>query len=217
MPSSPSASPSSPSVATTPATSGAASATGVSLGAGISLFSSPCKVTSGARTLPIWFSSHACRRSAARSRAGTDRRSSAISSMRGFRGSCPFLSRPTMLPFHHRRPCSDRLMAESGALARPCAREAISPASPLSAAERRALPWMPMARGSGTNEKPCSRPTYSPSTMTSPSSSTVATNSSSSRRRRISTLVRRSTKRWVSFSCSASDNRSSTALVRSCQ
>ena len=67
------------------------------------------------------------------------------------------------------------------------------------------------------NRKPESVPTCWPSTNTSPTGVISASSIAFSFSRLISTLVRRSTKRAVRRSCSASDRRSSIARVRSCQ
>ena len=63
------------------------------------------------------------------------------------------------------------------------------------------------------NMKPSRRPMTWPSTMTSPVLLISVSSPVFSRSRRISTLVRRSTKRSVSRSCSASESLSSTARV----
>ena len=80
------------------------------------------------------------------------------------------------------------------------------------AGRRCAAPWLPRppACGSGTKWKPCRWPTCCPSTVTSPVAVISASSMAFSLRRRMSTLVRRSTKRWASRSCSASDSLSST-------
>ena len=62
---------------------------------------------------------------------------------------------------------------------------------------------------SGRKRKPSRRPTGWPSTSTSPAAVTALISSSPLFRRRVSTAWRRSTKRWVSDWCSASDRRSS--------
>ena len=72
-------------------------------------------------------------------------------------------------------------------------------------------------RASGVNMKPSSRPMVWPSTTTSPVLLISVSSPVFSRSRRISTLVRRSTKRSVSRSCSASESLSSTARVTPCQ
>ena len=73
-------------------------------------------------------------------------------------------------------------------------------------------PWPPSppAEASGANVKPSSRPMAWPSTTTSPVLLISVSNIVFSRSRRINTLVRRSTKRSVSRSCSASESLSST-------
>ena len=77
-------------------------------------------------------------------------------------------------------------------------------------------------RRAGPTDRPGTRsrsswPIGSGPTLTSPSASTVTGSASAPRApmSRTSTAVRRSTKRWVSRSCSASDSRSSTSRVRS--
>ncbi len=70
---------------------------------------------------------------------------------------------------------------------------------------------------SGAKRKPSSRPTVWPSTTTSPVLVISVSSIVFSRNRRINTLVRRSTKRSASLSCSASDSRSSMARVTPCQ
>jgi hypothetical protein len=69
----------------------------------------------------------------------------------------------------------------------------------------------------GAKVNPSSRPITWPSTITSPVLPISVFSIVFSRRRRINTLVRRSTKRSVSRSCSASDNLFSTSRVMPCQ
>ena len=97
------------------------------------------------------------------------------------------------------------------------ARASISPASAFCAAARSALASGPAAVASGAKRKPSSRPIAWPSTTTSPVLVISVSSIVFSRSRRISTLVRRSTKRSASRSCSASDSLSSTARATPCQ
>ena len=83
----------------------------------------------------------------------------------------------------------------------------------LRAAARSALTSVPSAQASASKRNPASRPTCCPSTRTSPAGVISASSIAFSFRRRMSTLVRRSTNRAVSRSCSASDRRSSIARV----
>ena len=80
-----------------------------------------------------------------------------------------------------------------------------------------ALASEPASAASGAKVKPSSRPITWPSTVTSPVLPISVFKTLFSRRRRINTLVRRSTKRSVSRSCSASDNLFSTSRVIPCQ
>ena len=98
----------------------------------------------------------------------------------------------------------------SGACDSLVARASISPASAFCAAACSALASEPPADASGAKMKPSSRPIAWPSTTTSPVLLISVSSIVFSRSRRISTLVRRSTKRSVSRSCSASDSLSST-------
>ena len=90
-------------------------------------------------------------------------------------------------------------------------------ASAARPAARSVRAWSASAEGSRRKRKPSSRPMNWSSIETSPFSVTVATRLSLCFNRRISTEVRRSTNRWVSCTCSASDSRSSTARVSSRQ
>ena len=76
------------------------------------------------------------------------------------------------------------------------------------------LPGEPMDR---PESNPARWPIGSGPTLTSPSAATVTGSASAPRApmSRTSTAVRRSTKRWVSRSCNASERRASTARVRS--
>ena len=98
----------------------------------------------------------------------------------------------------------------SAAAEKRSARASISPASALPAALRSVFASAGPPAGSGTKWKPCRWPTCWPSTVTSPVAVISASSIAFSLKRRISTLVRRSTKRWASRSCSASDSLSST-------
>ena len=129
----------------------------------------------------------------------------------------PGTSFPTTAPSHQSCPCSLRWMAFESASASLRARATNSPSSPLTAAARSVRPWTPSASGSASKRKPASLPTNSPPMDTAPELSSTRSSASSSRRRRMRTAVRRSMKRCVSRSCSASDRRSSMARVWSCQ
>ena len=97
------------------------------------------------------------------------------------------------------------------------ARASISPASAFSAVACSALASEPASAASGAKVNPSRRPITWPSTITSPVLPISVFNIVFSRSRRINTLVRRSTKRSVSRSCSASDNLFSTSRVMPCQ
>ena len=128
-----------------------------------------------------------------------------------------------------RRACRPRARPTSGrparsrrsrcrARCRTCRRAASSAgASAATPAARRVRAWSASAGGSSRKRNPSSRPMNWSSIETSPFSVTVATRVSFCFSRRIRTEVRRSTKRWVSCRCSASDSRSSTARVSSRQ
>ncbi len=137
--------------------------------------------------------------------------------MRGRNTSSPATSLPTASPVQRIVPSEVRTNCSSGAWASLAARASISPASTFCAAACNAFASDPPADGSAAKRKPSSRPTRWPSTVTSPVFEISLSNVVFSRSRRINTLVRRSTKRAVRRSWSASDSLSSTARVTPCQ
>ena len=161
--------------------------------------------------------SHRSMRAWTRSRPAAGSSSSASRISRGFSASSPSASRAIAAPCQRSVPSPARTKSLLAAVATFSARSAISPASAFCAAARSALASGPSARGSGAKRNPSRLPTCWPSTRTSPVGVISASSIAFSFSRRISTLVRRSTKRAVSRSCSASDRRSSIARVRSCQ
>ena len=136
---------------------------------------------------------------------------------RGRKASSPATSLPTAAPVQRMVPSEASTNCWSGASASRAARAAISPASAFCAAFCNALASDPPDDASGTKTKPSRRPMVCPSTTTSPVLLISGSRSPFSRSRRISTLVRRSMKRSVSRSCSASESLSSTPRVTSCQ
>ena len=117
-------------------------------------------------------------------------------------------------------PSSARAKEPSSATENLVARVSISLNSDLAATSRKVFASgvsVPIPCMSGVNRKPDSFPTICPSTTTSPVTVTSAFSILFSRKRRISTDVRRLTKRCASFSCSASDKASSTLRVTCCQ
>ena len=110
-----------------------------------------------------------------------------------------------------------KLELASGACVSSRARAATSPRSTRLAAERSVRSAPAVASWSGTKRNPSSRPTKCPSTLTSPSRLTDASSSAVEARRRTRNAERRSTKRWVMRSWSASDSLSSIERARSCQ
>ena len=131
--------------------------------------------------------------------------------------SSPATSLPIGWPSQRMAPSVASTNWSTGACETLWARASISPASAFWAAPASVFASEPAAEASGVNMKPSSRPITWPSTTTSPVLLMSVSSAVFSRMRRISTLVRRSTKRSVNLSCSASDSLSSTARVTSCQ
>ena len=136
---------------------------------------------------------------------------------RGRSAVSPAISLPTGAPVQRMVPSAASTNCSSLASPSRTARAPISPASAFWAAFCSALASEPPDDASATNRKPSSRPITWPSTTTSPVLLISGSRLAFSRSRRISTLVRRSTKRSVSRSCRASDSRSSTPRVTPCQ
>ena len=172
---------------------------------------------SGPSSFSICASSQRSIRLATLSRDGPVSCSSAISCVCGFRATSPAASFATGSPFQRKRPSFASTILSSPALSISSARFSISPASAFCAAALSAFASGPPPEASAANSKPCKRPMTWPSTTTSPLSFISVSKRVFSLRRRISTLVRRSTKRWVRRSCKASERRSSTARVMPCQ
>ena len=110
-----------------------------------------------------------------------------------------------------------RLSSPSSAWASSSALFLISSDSTLSAAARKILLSSPKADASSLNWNPSRVPIKWPSTYILPSVSILAIKLPFRRNSLIRTDIRRSTKRCVRLSCSASDSLSSISLVNSCQ
>ncbi len=168
-------------------------------------------------------SANACRRRRSRSRCAPSRNSLSSTSTWGRNGAAPLRSRATLAPSH----TTDILAfgpgasakAASGSASSRATRRGISSRSARLAARSTSLRSSPSVCGSGTKAKPSIRPTGWPSTTTSPCRVTADSNSSAApaSRRRIRWAARRSTKRAVRRSCSASDSLSSTSRASACQ
>ena len=169
---------------------------------------------SGFSSAAMWPLSQALRRPSTRSRDGPDNCSSARMTKRGFSRSSPAmqpsnrLALPAQIAIEGQH---DVTIAGAGKPLR-AVRQWRLPER-FCAAPRSACASAPSACGSGVKRKPCRAPTWWPSTITSPAGVISASSIVFSLSRRISTLVRRSTKRFVSRSCSASERLSSTARV----
>ena len=135
------------------------------------------------------------------SRGAPVRCSSAMMRTRGLSASSAATSLPTGWPSQRMMPSVASTNCSSAACASLAARASISPASAFCAAPASAFASEPAADASGVKVKPSSRPMAWPSTTTSPVLPMSVSSTVFSRIRRISTLVRRSTKRSVSRSC----------------
>ena len=172
---------------------------------------------SGPSSFSICVFSHRSSRACTASRGAPESRSSAMMRNRGCSASSAATSFATASPVQRMVPSEVSTNWSSGAAASFVARASISLASTCWAAACNALASEPASAASGAKVNPSSRPIAWPSTITSPVLPISVFKTEFSRRRRINTLVRRSTKRSVSRSCSASDNLFSTSRAIPCQ
>ena len=174
--------------------------------------------TAAPSSFSIWALSQRSSRACTLSRGAPVSCSSAMMRTRGLSTSSPATSLPTgcAQPADRRRRSPART-GRRGACASWSARASISPASAFCAAPAQRLGLGAGGRRVGREAEAVEPADMWPSTMTSPVLLISASSMVFSLRRRISTLVRRSTKRSVSRSCSASDSLSSTARVTPCQ
>ncbi len=163
--------------------------------------SAAASANSGASTFSMWFLSQRSSLACTPSRGAPVRCSSAMIRTRGLSSSSAATSLPTIWPCQRMTPSEASTILSSAACASLVARASISPASAFCAAPASVFASEPAVEASGVKVKPSSRPMLWPSTTTSPVLLMSVSSAVFSRSRRISTLVRRSTKRSVNRSC----------------
>ena len=158
-------------------------------------------------------------RSLTRSRCAPSRNSLGSTSTTGLLASAPARSRAMSAPSQVMRWSAVSAKASALPISSAATRRGISSRRARRAARRTSLRVSSSsAVASGWKMKPSTRPTLWPSTITSPCLVTALSRSSSlaGSRRRMSCAARRSTKRWVRRSCSASLTASSAARAWAC-